>query len=39
MQNAQYITISTGTHNIPKTLNMYANPTLVHKSDHRVNQI
>jgi hypothetical protein len=30
--------ISTGTHTFPKTLILYANPTLVHKSDQKVYQ-
>jgi hypothetical protein len=39
MQNAQNLQFSTGTHSFPKTLRVTANPTLVHKSDHRVFQI
>ena len=39
MQNAKYLKLSTGTHSFPKKLRESANPTLVHKIDHRVFQI
>jgi hypothetical protein len=39
MHNAQFFKFSTGTHSIPKKLRESANPTLVHKGDHRVFQI